>query len=513
MKKALKEDEASSERNNERVIIEGAWQMWHRNGTRCPKGTVPIRRSTEHDVLRAKSLFDFGKKQHRRIPLHRRADAPDVVSGNGHEHAIAYTGSSQEVYGARATINVWDPSIQVVNEFSLSQIWVLSGSFDGSDLNSIEAGWQVSPELYGDSRPRLFTYWTSDSYQATGCYNLLCAGFIQTNSRIAIGAAISPISTYAGNQFDITILIWKDPKLGNWWMGFGENLLVGYWPAELFTHLADHATMVEWGGEVVNSRANGEHTATQMGSGHFAEDGFGKASYFRNLEMVDSDNSLSSDTLDKRVEKGPKCGAFCVTAFIDGEDVVVSNLGNCKGLLCRDGVAETLAPPHNVYNLDERKRIVDKVVMNLQIDLSTNLDECRNVTDGNVVNENTVDDKDGKNLEPYTRLEFDTQDDAYFFYLKHVLCVLQSLGVFNIQPHYVLKRWSKDAKSFDSSSSTSNIPKGIQFKKQLFDKLFHQAIKLGEEGLMSSESFNIAYCALQDALEKCTRVNRSLKEY
>ncbi|KAK9206126.1 hypothetical protein WN943_016399 [Citrus x changshan-huyou] len=64
--------------------------------------------------------------------------------------------------------------------------------------------------------------------------------------------------------------------------------------------------------------------------------------------------------LDKRVEKGPECGAFCVTAFIDGEDVVVSNLGNCKGLLCRDGVAETLAPPHNVYNLDERKRIVDK---------------------------------------------------------------------------------------------------------------------------------------------------------
>ncbi|KAK8542946.1 hypothetical protein V6N13_136505 [Hibiscus sabdariffa] len=28
-----------------------AWQMWHRNGTRCPKGTVPIRRSTTHDVL------------------------------------------------------------------------------------------------------------------------------------------------------------------------------------------------------------------------------------------------------------------------------------------------------------------------------------------------------------------------------------------------------------------------------------------------------------------------------
>ncbi|WJX12833.1 hypothetical protein P8452_03286 [Trifolium repens] len=270
-----------------------SWQMWHRNGTRCPKGTVPIRRSTVHDVLRAKSLYDYGKKP-QQIPLSRGSDAPDVLAGNGHEHAIAYTGSSQEIYGAKASISVWDPSIEVMNEFSLSQIWVLSGSFDGPDLNSIEAGWQVSPELYGDNRPRLFTYWTSDSYQATGCYNLLCAGFIQTNNKIAIGAAISPVSSYAGSQYDISILIWKDPRVGNWWMSYGDNTLVGYWPAELFTHLADHATMVEWGGEVVNSRSNGRHTSTQMGSGHFAEDGFGKASYFRNLEIVDIDNTLSS---------------------------------------------------------------------------------------------------------------------------------------------------------------------------------------------------------------------------
>jgi len=77
-------------------------------------------------------------------------------------------------------------------------------------------------------------------------------------------------------------------------MSFGDGTLVGYWPVELFTHLATHATMVEWGGEVVNTRANGQHTSTQMGSGHFPGDGFGKASYFRNLEIVDTDNSLSS---------------------------------------------------------------------------------------------------------------------------------------------------------------------------------------------------------------------------
>ncbi|CAA6655359.1 unnamed protein product [Spirodela intermedia] len=251
----------------------GAWQTWHHVG-HCPKGTVPIRRSSVDDVLRARSLYHFGKKQ-RRLPLARDVDAPDVVSGNGHEHAIAYTAAAGEVYGAKATINVWDPTIEGPNEFSLSQIWILSGSFDGSDLNSIEAGWQVSPELYGDSRPRLFTYWTSDAYQVTGCYNLLCSGFVQTNNRIAIGAAISPVSSYSGDQFDITILIWKDPKLGNWWLGFG----ITRW----------------WVG-----RRGGEHAAQRCahgdedGSGHFAEDGFGRASYFRNLEVVDGDNSLTA---------------------------------------------------------------------------------------------------------------------------------------------------------------------------------------------------------------------------
>jgi hypothetical protein len=57
----------------------GAWQMWHQNGTRCPKGTVPIRRSTVHDVLRAKSLYEYGKKQRRSPLLFRHIEPPDVT--------------------------------------------------------------------------------------------------------------------------------------------------------------------------------------------------------------------------------------------------------------------------------------------------------------------------------------------------------------------------------------------------------------------------------------------------
>ncbi|PKA49338.1 hypothetical protein AXF42_Ash014240 [Apostasia shenzhenica] len=265
-------------------------QLWHQNG-RCPEGTVPIRRTRVEDVFRASSVKRYGRKKPRAIPKPRSAD-PDLINESGHQHAIAYV-EGDKYYGAKAIINVWEPRIQQPNEFSLSQLWILGGSF-GEDLNSIEAGWQVSPDLYGDNNTRLFTYWTSDAYQATGCYNLLCSGFIQINSNIAMGATISPISDYSGSQYDISILVWKDLKEGNWWMQFGQDFVLGYWPSFLFSYLADSASMVEWGGEVVNSQPDGEHTATGMGSGHFPEEGFSKASYFRNIQIVDESNNLRS---------------------------------------------------------------------------------------------------------------------------------------------------------------------------------------------------------------------------
>ncbi|KAG4929902.1 hypothetical protein AAZX31_17G084600 [Glycine max] len=265
---------------NGETVIE-SFQLWTDSGEACPEGTVPIRRTTEQDFLRASSVRRFGRK-----PRNVRRDS----TGTGHEHAVVSVNGDQ-YYGAKASINVWTPSVTDPYEFSLSQIWVIAGSF-GNDLNTIEAGWQVSPELYGDNYPRFFTYWTTDAYQATGCYNLLCSGFVQTNNRIAIGAAISPRSIYNGRQFDIGLMVWKDPKHGHWWLEFGSGLLVGYWPAYLFSHLRNHASMVQFGGEIVNSRSRGYHTGTQMGSGHFSGEGFRKAAYFRNLQVVDWDNNL-----------------------------------------------------------------------------------------------------------------------------------------------------------------------------------------------------------------------------
>ncbi|THU61247.1 hypothetical protein C4D60_Mb07t21290 [Musa balbisiana] len=271
-------------------------QLWHRNG-RCPENTIPVRRTKRDDLLRASSVKRYGRKKHKSIPMPLTVDS-DLLNESGHQHAIAYV-EGDRYYGAKATINVWRPKIQQTNEFSLSQLWILGGSF-GEDLNSIEAGWQ------------------SDAYQATGCYNLLCAGFIQISNEIAMGASIFPLSDYGGSQYDISILVWKvqtklmhlmisaacfspfsphacykqDPQEGHWWIQFGNDYVLGYWPSFLFSYLTESASMIQWGGEVVNSELEGEHTSTGMGSGHFPEEGFGKASYFRNIQIVDGSNNL-----------------------------------------------------------------------------------------------------------------------------------------------------------------------------------------------------------------------------
>ncbi|KAJ3694289.1 hypothetical protein LUZ60_009769 [Juncus effusus] len=278
--------------DNESIYL---FQEWRNSGEECPEGTVPIRRTSKQDILRANSISTFGMKA-----VVRR----DSSSG-GHEHAVGYV-MGQQYYGAKSSLNVWSPKVATSSEFSLSQMWVISGSF-GNDLNTIEAGWQVSPQLYGDARPRFFTYWTNDAYRATGCYNLFCSGFVQTNNKIAIGAAISPTSIYNGRQFDITILIWKDPKHGHWWLEFGSGILVGYWPSFLFNHLGGHATMVQFGGEIVNTRPYGSHSWTQMGSGHFSWEGSSKAAYFRNMQIVDWDNNLIPVSNLRLVADHPNC--------------------------------------------------------------------------------------------------------------------------------------------------------------------------------------------------------------
>ncbi|VAH72974.1 unnamed protein product [Triticum turgidum subsp. durum] len=110
-------------------------QAWSDGGESCPGGTVPIRRTTESDLRRyTGSLRRYGMKP-------RAAGVRRDSTSDGHEHAVGYV-TGDQFYGAKASLNVWPARVASAAEFSLSQIWVISGTF-GNDLNTIEAGWQL----------------------------------------------------------------------------------------------------------------------------------------------------------------------------------------------------------------------------------------------------------------------------------------------------------------------------------------------------------------------------------
>lgn len=93
------------------------------------------------------------------------------------------------------------------------------------------------------------------------------------------------------------------------------------------------------------------------------------------------------------------------------------------------------------------------------------------------------------------------------FLCRHALAVLQMSGVSDIPSHYILKRWTKNAKVRDTFSE---MPKRLNSRLQRFNDLCKLAIKLGEAGSVSQESYNIAFQALEKVLKQCVDANDSV---
>ncbi|OMO66440.1 hypothetical protein COLO4_30569 [Corchorus olitorius] len=237
---------------------------------KCPEGTVPIDRSPINNFTLSK--FPPGKYE----PQDDRSN---------HEYATVIV-SDGNYFGASAWLNVWHPAT-FNGEISISQFWIVSGH--GNEFNSIEAGW------------------ISDNYRSTGCYDLHCSGFVQTSNQRLLGTGISPISTYGGKQFDILLTVHKDKQSGNWWLRF-HDIDIGYWPSSILSKLSDRAAVISWGGEIVNSKAGGRHTTTEMGNGHLPDEGFRFAAYMRNLAFFDeSGAAIDAEDIEPYAVTRPEC--------------------------------------------------------------------------------------------------------------------------------------------------------------------------------------------------------------
>ncbi|OWM76461.1 hypothetical protein CDL15_Pgr005425 [Punica granatum] len=101
-------------------------------------------------------------------------------------------------------------------------------------------------------------------------------------------ASISQIWIYAGPDETVNTVEagWADLSTQHWWLRLND-MDIGYWPGSIFNSLRGGADGVYWGGEIYNSEKNGQHTTTQMGSGHFPRDGYyTKSSFIRNLAYI-----------------------------------------------------------------------------------------------------------------------------------------------------------------------------------------------------------------------------------
>ncbi|PRQ30067.1 putative transcription factor FAR family [Rosa chinensis] len=94
------------------------------------------------------------------------------------------------------------------------------------------------------------------------------------------------------------------------------------------------------------------------------------------------------------------------------------------------------------------------------------------------------------------------------FLCRHVLIVLQISGVHNIPSQYILKRWTKDAKSRETRGVGSS---SVESRVQRYNDLCRRAFELGDEGSLSQESYNIAFMALEEALRNCENINNSIQ--
>ncbi|XP_027083113.1 protein neprosin-like [Coffea arabica] len=269
--------------------VDATPQLWQRSGN-CPEGTIPIRRMPNNSESKETSVDDHLRKKPRIIP------DPFMESKNTylleinrslailHAEGFAY-------YGGKGDIKVWNPSVELDDEYTTSQVALKSGP--RKQYEAIESGWAVNPSVYGDRQTRLFTYWTVDGSVKTGCFDATCPGIVQVSKDIALGAAIYPISNPTGLPSQITIFIFKDPNTGNWWVNYGEKVNIGYWPKELFNFLSYHAVTVQWGGEVYSTRVGTHpHTATQMGSGQYSDWVSGNSGYIKRMRVIESFGAL-----------------------------------------------------------------------------------------------------------------------------------------------------------------------------------------------------------------------------
>ncbi|KAK6926448.1 MULE transposase domain [Dillenia turbinata] len=93
---------------------------------------------------------------------------------------------------------------------------------------------------------------------------------------------------------------------------------------------------------------------------------------------------------------------------------------------------------------------------------------------------------------------------------RHVLTVFTVTNVLTLPPHYILKRWSRHAKSGPGSDEHVNEVHGRESMTLRYNELCREAIKYAEEGAIAIDTYNVAMGALKEGTKKVGAVKKNV---
>ncbi|KAK9040418.1 hypothetical protein V6N11_015579 [Hibiscus sabdariffa] len=94
---------------------------------------------------------------------------------------------------------------------------------------------------------------------------------------------------------------------------------------------------------------------------------------------------------------------------------------------------------------------------------------------------------------------------------RHVIAVFKATNIFLLPQHYIMKRWTKNAKEeaeFNALPPVSIHGDSRTGKKQ-YNLLYQEAVKCAEEGMASNHSFEVALNALREARIKIVSAKKN----
>ncbi|KAJ8756325.1 hypothetical protein K2173_025137 [Erythroxylum novogranatense] len=93
---------------------------------------------------------------------------------------------------------------------------------------------------------------------------------------------------------------------------------------------------------------------------------------------------------------------------------------------------------------------------------------------------------------------------------RHILTVFTVTNVLTLPSQYILKRWTRNAKSSVGVEEQNTDLQGIESLTTRFNKLCMEAIKFAEEGAVAAETYNVAINALREGEKKFASIKKNI---